>query len=163
MSADDLAEAPPTLAELAAQEGELQLDRFDNDDAWTLGVALVEEARRRQLPVVIDISRSGQQLFHAALPGTVPDNDSWIARKSAVVSRFGHSSLYMGQLCREEGTTLEDKYAVSAGQYAAHGGSFPLTVRDVGPVGVVTVSGLPQVEDHRLVVSVLRAFLGIEA
>lgn len=160
MSADDPADPPPTLAELAADEAELQLDRFDNDDAWALGVALVEEARRRELPVVVDIIRSGQQLFHAALPGTAPDNDAWVARKSAVVRRFGHSSLYMGQLCRDAGTTLADKYGLPAEEYAAHGGAFPLIVRDVGPVGVVTVSGLPQVEDHRLVVSVLRAYRG---
>jgi uncharacterized protein (UPF0303 family) len=163
MSADDAADAPPTLAELSAHEAELQLDRFDNDDAWALGVALVDEARRGGLPVVIDITRSGQQLFHAALPGTAPDNDAWVVRKSAVVSRFGHSSLYMGQLCRDAGTTLAEKYGLEEEEYAAHGGAFPLVVRNVGPVGVVTVSGLPQVEDHRLVVSVLRAFLGLEA
>jgi uncharacterized protein (UPF0303 family) len=162
MSADDPADAPPTLADLAADEAELQLDRFDNDDAWALGVALVDEARRRGLSVVVDITRSGHQLFHAALPGTSPDNDAWVVRKSAVVSRFGHSSLYMGQLCRDAGTTLAEKYGLPVEEFAAHGGAFPLVVRDVGPVGVVTVSGLPQVEDHRLVVSVLRAFLGLE-
>ena len=32
-------------------------------------------------------------------------------------------------------------------------------VRDVGPVGVVVVSGLPQVEDHRMVVTALRELL----
>ena len=150
---------PLTLAELAAQESDLQLDRFDNDDAWALGVALVEEARRRDLSVVIDINRSGQQLFHAAMPGTATDNDIWIARKARVVTRFGHSSLYMGQLCRDAGTTLAAKFELSAEQYAAHGGAFPLIVRNVGPVGVVTVSGLPQVQDHRLVVMVLREFI----
>jgi len=55
--------------------------------------------------------------------------------------------------------TLAAKFELSAEQYAAHGGAFPLTVRNVGPVGVVTVSGLPQVQDHRLVVMVLREFL----
>jgi len=150
---------PLTLAELAAQEDDLQLGRFDNDDAWALGVALVEEARRRELPVVIDINRTGQQLFHAALPGTATDNDIWIERKARVVTRFGHSSLYMGQLCRDAGTTLAAKFELSAEQYAAHGGAFPLIVRNVGPVGVVTVSGLPQVQDHRLVVMVLREFI----
>jgi uncharacterized protein (UPF0303 family) len=69
-----------TLAELAAQEGELQFARLDNDDAWALGVALVEEARRDGAGLVVDIERGGQQLFHAALPGTAPDNDSWIVR-----------------------------------------------------------------------------------
>jgi len=44
-------------------------------------------------------------------------------------------------------------------QEAAHGGAFPVIVRDVGVVGAVTVSGLPQEEDHRLVVQVLRKFL----
>src|SRR5688572_29532786 len=83
----------------------------------------------RWLPVVVDITRSGQQLFHAALPGTAPDNDAWVVRKSAVVSRFGHSSLYMGQLCRDAGTTLAERYGLSEEEYAAHGGAFPLVVR----------------------------------
>ncbi len=150
------------MAELAAEEVDLQLDRFDNDDAWRLGVALVEEARRRSLAVVVDISRGGQQLFHAALPGTAPDNDAWVVRKARVVTRFGHSSLYMGQVCRDGGTTLTEKYGLPSEEYAAHGGAFPLVVRDVGPVGVVTVSGLPQLEDHRLVVAVLCDFLSTE-
>jgi uncharacterized protein (UPF0303 family) len=34
-------------------------------------------------------------------------------------------------------------------------------VRDVGVVGTVTVSGLPQAADHALVVEVLRTFLGV--
>jgi len=149
----------PTVGELAAEEAELQLAGLDNDDAWRLGVALVEEARRRELGVVVDLRRGDQQLFHAALPGTAPDNDRWVERKVAVVRRFGHSSLYVGQVCRDGGTTLAEKYAVPEADYAAHGGAFPLTVRGVGPVGVVTVSGLPQLDDHRLVVQVLRAFL----
>jgi uncharacterized protein (UPF0303 family) len=154
-----MTDAPITLAELAAQEDELQLTRFDNDDAWALGVAIVEEARRDGAGVVVDIERGGQQLFHAALPGTAPDNDSWIVRKGNVVRRFGHSSLYVGQSCRDQGTTFEERFGLPSAEYAAHGGAFPLFVRDVGRVGVVTVSGLPQVEDHRLVVRVLRRHL----
>ena len=38
--------------------------------------------------------------------------------------------------------------------------AFPILVRGVGQIGVVVVSGLPQVEDHRLVVATLRARLG---
>ena len=44
--------------------------------------------------------------------------------------------------------------------FAAHGGSFPITVRDVGVIGTVTVSGLPQAQDHALVVEALQTFLG---
>jgi uncharacterized protein (UPF0303 family) len=148
-----------TLDEIAEQERALQFVHFTNDDSWALGSAFVAEARSRDLPVVIEISRGGQQLFHAGLPGTSPDNDTWIARKSRVVTRFGHSSLYLGQQCRDAGTTFEERFGLPLEEYAAHGGAFPLTVRDVGVVGVIAVSGLPQVLDHRLVVEVLRAYL----
>jgi uncharacterized protein (UPF0303 family) len=146
----------PALAELAAEEEELQLSRFTNDDAWALGSALVGRGRAEGLPVAIEVSRHSHQLFHAALTGATPDNDSWIERKAAVVHRFGHSSLYVGQRSREAGTTFEEQFGLDPQRYAAHGGGFPLIVRDVGPVGVVVVSGLPQVDDHRMVAAALR-------
>ena len=149
----------PSLAELAAEEDELQLARFTNDDAWTLGSALVARARAEQLPVAIEVSRHSHQLFHAALTGATPDNDEWIARKARTVHRFGNSSLYVGQRFREAGTTFEAATGLDPKQYAAHGGGFPLLVRGVGPVGVVVVSGLPQVEDHRMVVAGLRELI----
>jgi len=149
----------PTLDELAAEEAELQFSAFTEDDAWTLGSALVATARAAGAPVAIDITRHGHQLFHAALPGSSPDNDRWIERKARVVDRFGHSSLYMRTLCARDGSTLEQKFLLDEREFAAHGGAFPVIVRGVGVVGTVTVSGLPQEEDHRLVVSALRAFL----
>jgi uncharacterized protein (UPF0303 family) len=149
----------PTLAELAAEEDELQLARFTNEDAWTLGTALVTRARAEQLPVAVEVSRHSHQLFHAAMTGATPDNDSWIQRKARVVHRFGHSSLYVGQRSREAGTTFDEQFGLDPQLFAAHGGGFPLIVRDVGPIGVVVVSGLPQVEDHRMVVTALRELI----
>jgi uncharacterized protein (UPF0303 family) len=148
-----------SLAALLAEEDELQFTRFDNDTAWELGNALVEHARAEQVGVTIDIRRGDQQLFHFALPGTAADNDAWIERKVRVVYRFGHSSFYVGSSLRESARTIEQAYLLPESEYAAHGGAFPVIVRDVGVVGVVTVSGLPQEEDHRLVVAVLREFL----
>jgi uncharacterized protein (UPF0303 family) len=149
----------PSVAELTAQEQELRWQRFDEDDAWRLGVALTTVARERQLPVAVDIRRADHQLFHAALPGSSPDNDAWLTRKARVVSRFHHSSLHVGQLCRDAGRSLEEMFLLPPGRYAAHGGAFPLTVVGVGVVGSVAVSGLPQLEDHALVVEVLRTAL----
>lgn len=154
-SNDPLSNDPLTVAEIAAQEQSLQLTRLTNDDAWDLGCALVAEARRRDLPVTVDLTRGTQQLFHAARAGTAADNDAWVHRKAQVVRRFGHSSLYVGQLCRDAGQTLQQMFGLPDAEYAAHGGSFPLVVRDVGLVGTVTVSGLPQRKDHALVVQVL--------
>ena len=155
-----MADSSPSLAELAAEEAELQFAGFTNDDAWDLGSALVAAARRDGAPVAVDVSRHGHQLFHASLPGTSPDNDSWIQRKTRVVQRFGHSSLYVRQASIERGTTFEAEFGLDPALYAAHGGAFPVVVRSVGPVGAVVVSGLPQLEDHRMVVAAIRAHLG---
>ena len=154
-----MADPFPSLAELAAEEEELRFDGFTNDDAWDLGSALVAVARRDGAPVAVDVTRHGHQLFHAALPGTSPDNDSWIQRKTRVVHRFGHSSLFVRQASIERGTTFEAEFGLDPASFAAHGGAFPILVRDVGPVGAVVVSGLPQVEDHRMVVAALTAHL----
>ena len=152
-----------TLDHLAAEEDELRFAGFTNDDAWALGSALVATARRESAPVAIGITRNGHRLFHAALPGATPDNDAWIERKTRIVDRFGHSSLYMGQLARDAGSTVEEMFGLDPRRFAAHGGAFPILIRSVGPVGVVVVSGLPQVEDHRMVVAALRAHLAREA
>jgi uncharacterized protein (UPF0303 family) len=147
------------LAELLLHEEELQFLTFTNDTAWDLGCALVDAARRDGLAVTIDIRRGEQQLFHAALPGTAANNDIWIERKNRVVRRFGHSSFYVGTRHRIDGTDFAASESVDPREYAAHGGAFPIIVRDVGVVGTVTVSGLPQEDDHRLVVEVLRSVL----
>ena len=148
-----------SLTDLLAQEQELQLESFDNAAAWDLGSRLVAAARAGGHGVTIDIARGEQQLFHAALDGTSADNDAWIQRKNNVVRRFGHSSFYVGRECEAAGASLEERFFVDPRQYSAHGGAFPISIRGVGVVGTVTVSGLPQADDHRLVVSVLRDFV----
>ncbi|HZC04184.1 MAG TPA: heme-degrading domain-containing protein [Ktedonobacterales bacterium] len=148
-----------TLAELLRQEETIQFSAFDNQIAWRVGSRLVELATERGLGVTIDITRNGQQLFHCALPGTSADNDEWIKRKNRVVNRYGHSSLYIGMRYRSQGTTFEEKSRLNPDEYAAHGGAFPIIIARVGVVGVVTVSGLAQEEDHQLVVSALREFV----
>lgn len=144
---------------LAAEEAELHFPHFTHDDAWHIGTALVEAGRAGSLPIAIDISRGGQQLFHAALAGSTPDNDEWIRRKTRAVLRFCRSSLALSLECREAGVSLAELREVDAQLYVAAGGCFPVYVDSAGVVGTITVSGLPQVEDHRLVVRAVREFL----
>ncbi len=144
------------LKRVEAEERELVLDSFDNDDALTLGLALVEKARARKLPVAIDVERCGQRLFHAALPGAAPDNAAWIERKKRLVNRTYRSSYSTGLRLRVQQRTLAESLYLDEKEYAPHGGCVPLVVRGVGFVGTVTVSGLPQREDHELVVEALR-------
>ncbi|HEX6708449.1 MAG TPA: heme-degrading domain-containing protein [Albitalea sp.] len=149
-----------TLAQLLREEDELQFTAFDADTALALGLRLVEAARHAGQAVSIDIRVGELQLFQHAMRGTTPDNADWIRRKNNVVRRYAHSSFYMGTLYRSRGTSFEAQTGLDAREYAAHGGAFPLLVRGVGAIGTVTVSGLPQAEDHAMVVAALRAQLG---
>ena len=150
------------LEQLLQEEQELQFTIFNEDVAWKLGSQLVEQALRRSLPVTIDIMQGSHQLFHASLRGTSADNDEWVKRKVRLVYRFGHSSFYMGQLLKSKGKSLEQAYLIPESDYAAHGGCFPVLLKNTGMVGTITVSGLPQEEDHKLVVQAIREYLAQE-
>jgi uncharacterized protein (UPF0303 family) len=147
------------LAELLAQEHRLVFKTFEHDTAWTLGSRLHAEALKGQLPIAISLRRNGQYLFHAALPGSSADNDGWLLRKAAVVERYGHSSYYVGCKFRADGGDFDTDSRLDTGVFAAHGGAFPIILGTSGCIGTVAVSGLPQVEDHRFVVSQLERFL----
>ena len=148
------------LERVALQERELQLPRLDAQIAWELGVRLRTMAVERGLAVVIDVRRFGQPLFYTALEGTTPDNVEWVRRKSNVVARFHRSSYAGGLKLEAKNDTLTAQQGLPLADYATHGGSFPLTVAGAGVVGSVTVSGLPQRDDHELVVEALCAMLG---
>ncbi|MGQ4515657.1 heme-degrading domain-containing protein [Streptomyces sp. DW26H14] len=147
----------PGVAELEEQARGLVLPRFGYDEAWRLGSLLVELARARRAPVAIDIHSGAQQLFHAALPGSSADNDGWIDRKRRVAERYGAASLLVGARFRAKGQTFEESSRLDPARYAAHGGAVPVFIEGAGAVavGTVTVSGLPQAEDHALVVEAL--------
>lgn len=150
------------LKQLLDEEQTLQFDHFNESTAWQIGTQLVERGMQENLSITIDITRGQHQLFHASLPGTSADNDEWVKRKVRLVNRFGHSSFYMGQLLKHKGKTIEQSYLISESEFAAHGGCFPIIVKGTGMVGTITVSGLPQEEDHKFVVESIRAFLAKE-
>ena len=147
------------LKELEQQEKELQFDSFSNEDAVAIGLAIYERAKKENLPITVDITRNGQQLFHLAMPGTSADNDQWIIRKCRLANRMQMSSFHIGTMLKDLGTTLEEQLYISSVDYAPHGGCFPIYIKNTGMIGTITVSGLPQEEDHRVVVETIRAYL----
>lgn len=146
------------IAAIVIQESTLTLAGFTPAIAWQIGTTLRELAMARKHSLVIDVRRFGsphQQLFFCALGSTTPDNARWVARKINVVARFHKSSYHVGRLLEQSGLSFGERYSLPEADYAAHGGCFPINVAGAGIVGGVTVSGLPQREDHNLVVEAL--------
>jgi uncharacterized protein (UPF0303 family) len=150
------------IRRMKLQEERLQFSAFDSRTAWELGLALKAAAEARQAPIVVDIRLYSMRLLSFALPGGGPDNFDWVRRKRNVVFRFHRSSYAIGRKLAGEGKTLQDLGALPERDYAAHGGSFPILLKGTGCVGAVTVSGLPQREDHVMVVEALALVLGQE-
>ncbi|HWF47415.1 MAG TPA: heme-degrading domain-containing protein [Bryobacteraceae bacterium] len=149
------------LERIEMQERLLHWPQFGAETAWKLGSLLHDWAVARSLQITIDVRRFGQLLFYAAIDGSTPDNAEWMRRKSNVVARFHRSSYALGLTLQNQKTTLADKFGLPLADFAAHGGSFPITVSVAGVIGSVTVSGLPQRADHELVVEALCSELGV--
>jgi uncharacterized protein (UPF0303 family) len=150
------------IAIIRKQESLAQFQGFTEETAFDLGSALFGIARGKRSPVVVNIRTSDRALFHAAMPGATPDNDQWVRRKSNVVLRFHQSSLLYGQLMFEKGRTIGEEWGLNPLDFAGHGGSFPIRVKKAGVVAAITVSGLPQLDDHRMVIEALSQFLKVD-
>jgi uncharacterized protein (UPF0303 family) len=150
------------IERLKFQEQKLRFAKFDEADAWKLGTSMRDAALAKKLPLVIDIRIAGRPLFYAALPGTSPDNAEWVRRKINVVMRLHKSSYRVGREIARSGEALDELCGVNPIDVATHGGCFPIHLTGTGIVGTVTVSGIPQREDHNFVVESLCQFLGVD-
>ena len=149
------------LQRLARQEELLQPTEFNEHTAWTLGLRIKALCEARQVAVTIEVRRARETLFFYAMAGTTPNNAEWVRRKRNAVELLQRSSYVLGLTYQRDGGSLEQKLGVPTNEYAIHGGSFPVRVRGVGCVGTVTVSGVPQREDHAIVVQALAELCGV--
>jgi len=150
-----------TVAQLLQQEQDFQFLTFDSTIALELGLLIVKTAQQKGIPVVISITLNGHLLFHYSMPGTSPADVELARRKSNVVNKFRHSSLYVGEYLSQQ-SKKTGLHVVEEKEHVAQGGAFPLIVKGVGVVGSITVSGLIHTEDHDLVVGCLKEFFGLE-
>lgn len=149
----------PSLEALRKEQEALQLNRFNYDFAWQLGSSIRERAAAQQLPVAIEIRHGTDVVFASLLPGATIDNFGWTRRKCAVVHRFHRSSLQVRLESELKGQDFNARFGLPVSDYVASGGGFPLIIRGGTLVGSVGVSGLPDVEDHRLITLCLTEML----
>jgi uncharacterized protein (UPF0303 family) len=147
------------LSEVQKQEDDIIFDSFTSEDALYIGNQLARVAKLQNKKIAINITVNRRQLFHFSHDGASPDNDSWLQRKENIVYRFFKSSYHLSLLMRNKKENFFQKYGVSEHEFAAAGGSFPVTIRGAGVIGAITVSGLSQEEDHGLVVNVIQEYL----
>jgi uncharacterized protein (UPF0303 family) len=143
------------LDRIDEQQRRLRFSSFDEDTAWRLGSDLRRRAADMDAAVTIEIRLGGETVFLHAMRGTSPANADWARRKRNVVELLHQPSYAVGLVAARDGESVLEVMGLPDRDVASHGGSFPIVVDGVGCVGVVTVSGLPQRDDHELVVEAL--------
>jgi uncharacterized protein (UPF0303 family) len=148
-----------TSIQLLTQEQTLLLPTLEISDLLAIGEIAKSLSVRKNLQVAIEVRLGDWIIYHASLPGSTPENDWWIARKARVVMLKHHSTLYERVSAQERGVNWHKENNLLDETHAIHGGGLPLITRDKGFVGVLLISGLPQIEDHLLGVEVLTEFI----
>lgn len=148
------------IALIKQQEQRLRFADLDEAEAWALGSAMRERALARALPLAIEIRTGIRPLFYAALPGSSPENADWVRRKVNTVYRFEAASYRVGLEHKLSGKPFDQSRGMNPIDFAPAGGGFPIRIGSV-VVGAVTVSGVPQRDDHNFVVESLAAHLGV--
>ncbi|MBB5702689.1 uncharacterized protein (UPF0303 family) [Ochrobactrum daejeonense] len=148
------------IDQIVRQEQALIFPSFDENEAFALGHRIRDIAVNEKLGIAIEISLWDRQLFYATTAGSTGDNQEWLRRKFNVVRRF-HASTYRLVLEQNrEDRMFAPHKALNVEDYALAGGGFPIRVSGAGVIGAVIVSGLPQREDHNLVVRAVAGHLG---
>ena len=146
-------------ANLLNEEAVLILPSLTNLDAVEIGQIATEIGIERKLPIAVEVIIGDWIIYHVSLPGSTAENDWWISRKARVVMLKHHSTMYERVSAQERGVDWHKENNLLDETHAIHGGGLPLITKSEGFVGVLLISGLPQVEDHLLGVEVLTEFL----
>ena len=148
-----------TSSQLMNEEQILILPSLDLTGALEIGEIAKSLGQIKNLPIAVEVRLLDWIIYHASLPGSKSENQWWIDRKARVVMLKHHSTLYERVSAEERGVDWHKENNLLDETHAIHGGGLPLITKDEGFVGILLISGLPQVEDHLLGVEVLTEFL----
>jgi len=148
-----------TSSGLLKEELLLTVPKLDVADALEIGQIAASFGTEKGLPIAVEVRLGDWITYHASLPGSTVENQSWIDRKARVVMLKQHSTLFERVSAQERGVDWFMENNLTDATHAIHGGGLPLITQGDGFIGVLLISGLPQIEDHLLGVKVLTEFL----
>lgn len=134
----------------------IELDNFNNRIGLEIGLAIVHLSKERNQNIAVQIERLTHVIFLYVDDNLPADKHNWIRRKANVAKHFEESSLSVKYQLTKESMTLEETFALDPKDYLAKGGSVPIVVKNAGMVAIVTVSGLQDEEDHKIIIESLK-------
>ena len=145
--------AKELMKQCEAEQKELKFREFSSETALAIGMALIEEAKKRDNKICIDIAIAGRRLFHYSSDGNAVSNDIMIERKKKTAMHTGHSSLWAHYMLEDCGMNIKEKWALEPSEYAQVGGAFPIRLENCQ---TITCSGFNHEQDHSIIIDVCR-------
>ena len=145
------------LEQVIAEENSLRFDSFCNDDAIALFQLAFETAKELGVHICCQIMIGQFVAVRGFGNETDEGNIPFLNRKCNSVYKSGKSS--MRCLVESELTGTSEDWQEDGETYVIKGGAFPIAKMDGTVLGVICISGLFHVDDHRFAVDVLRKFL----
>lgn len=133
----------------------IELQSFSNATAKDMALRVVELAKSRKQNIAVQVIRWNYPVFLYVDDNLPMDKMDWLRRKANVVKRFEDSSLIVKNDFEKENLSLEKTFGLSDKDYALKGGSIPIFVKGAGMIAIITVSGLHDVEDHKIIIDAL--------
>ena len=132
------------------------LDEFNNRLGLEMGLAIVKLAKERDQNIAVQIERLNHKIFLYVDDNLPADKHHWLRRKANVAKHFEESSLSVKYDLQNGDMTLAGTFALEDKEYLVKGGAIPIFVKRAGLIAVITVSGLHDEEDHKIIVDALK-------
>jgi len=144
------------------QEKTLVFPEFNEETAFRIGSAIRASAIAAGHGIVADVRTWERPLFYMALPGSTGDNPNWVRRKANTVRILGKSTYRVVLEKSFDGDFFPPRRGLDNMDVVLAGGGFPVRVKGAGLIGAITVSGLHERDDHRVVVEAICDHLGAD-
>ena len=134
----------------------IELDSFSNKTAMEMGLAIIDLAKKKNKNIAVQVERLNHTIFLYVDENLPADKHDWLKRKANVSKRFEQSSLSVKNDLMNGKMTLKETFALDDKEYLAKGGSIPVFVKNAGMIAIITVSGLHDEEDHKIIMDALK-------
>lgn len=134
----------------------IELDSFSNQLALEMGLKIIHLAKSRHQHIAVEICRLNHTVFIYVDDHLTIDKHNFLRRKANVAKQFEESSLRVKRDLINGNMTLEKTFGLDGKDFLANGGSIPIFVKNAGMIATITVSGLHDEEDHKIIIDALQ-------
>lgn len=145
------------LSFIIEKEKMYQFESFFNKDALEIGLLIIEESKKYENPVAVEIEVNNFLIFRYIPEGCNRIHDGWLKAKRNTVTTFEKSSYQLGLEIKIKDIPQESVPMIP-GEFAYYGGGFPIRLKNGCLIGVIATSGLSPTKDNNIILEALEQY-----